>query len=117
MVESTEYIPVPGDVVWINFNPQTGREQAGRRPAVVLSPWEYNRGSRNLAVFCPITTKGGDNPFEVVVPEGVAVKGVILADQIKSMDWRQRNAEFLCALPDETVDEVLDIIGVLLQIL
>ena len=116
MVRLTEYIPVPGDVVWIDFNPQIGHEQAGRRPAVVLSPWEYNISSRNLAVFCPITTKSSNNPFEVVIPEGLDVKGVILADQIKSLDWRQRNVEFLCALPDETVNEVLDLIGVLLQI-
>ena len=117
MVESTGYIPVPGDVVWINFNPQTGHEQAGRRPAVALSPWEYNSGSRNLAIFCPITTKGGDNPFEVVIPEGLAVKGVILADQVKNLDWRERNAEFWCALPHHVVYETLDKIGVLLQIL
>ena len=117
MVDATGYVPVPGDVVWINFNPQTGHEQAGRRPAVVLSPWEYNIGSRNLAVFCPITTKSGNNPFEVVIPEGLDVKGVILADQIKSLDWRERNVEFWCSLPHHTVHEILDKIGVLLQIL
>ena len=117
MVDSTGYVPVPGDVVWINFNPQTGHEQSGRRPAVVLSPWEYNIGSRNLAVFYPITTKSGNNPFEVVIPEGLDVKGVILADQIKSLDWQERNAEFWCSLPHYTVHEILDKIGVLLQIL
>ena len=116
MVESTGYIPVPGDVVWIDFNPQAGHEQAGRPPAVVLSPWAYNQQRRGLAIFCPITTKNQDNPFEVIILDNLPVAGVILADQIKSMDWRQRNAEFLCSLPDETVDEVLDLIGVLLQI-
>ncbi len=117
MVEPTEYIPVPGDVVWLSFNPQTGHEQAGRRPAVVLSPWEYNRGPRNLAIFCPITTTSGNNPFEVVIPEGLPVKGVILADQVKSLDWQKRDAEFWCALPHETLYEVQDKIGLLLQIL
>ena len=117
MVESTGYIPVPSDVVWIDFNPQTGHEQAGRRPAVVLSPWEYNRSARNLAVFCPITTTSSNNPFEVVIPEGLDVKGVILADQIKSFDWQERNAEFWCSLPHHIVYEILDKIGVLLQIL
>lgn len=116
MVGLNEYIPVSGDVVWIDFNPQAGHEQAGRRPAVVLSPWTYNRQRRGLAIFCPITTKRQNSPFEVVIPDNLPVTGVILVDQIKSMDWRQRNAEFLCALPDETVNEVLDIIGVFLQI-
>ena len=116
MVEITEYIPVPGDVVWINFNPQTGHEQSGHRPAVVLSPWSYNRGNRTMAIFCPVTTKRQNNPFEVPIPEGLPVTGVILADQIRSMDWQDRNAEFLCSLPDETVDEVLELVGILLQI-
>ena len=116
MVRLTEYIPVPGDVVWIDFNPQTGHEQSGRRPAVMLSPWAYNQQTRGLAVFCQITTKKQNNPFEVIIPDNLSVTGVVLADQIKSMDWRQRNAEFLCSLPDETVDEVLDLIGVLLKI-
>ena len=116
MVGLTEYIPVPGDVVWIDFNPQVGHEQAGRRPAVVLSPWAYNQQRRGLAICCPITTRKQNNPFEVLIPENLPVKGVILADQVKSMDWRQRNAKFLCALPDETVNEVLDLIGTLLKI-
>ena len=116
MIGLTGYIPVPGDVVWIDFSPQAGHEQAGRRPAVVLSPLAYNQQRRGLAIFCLITTRGRNNPFEVIISDNLPVIGVILADQIKSMDWRRRNAEFLCALPDEIVDEVLDLIGVLLQI-
>ena len=116
MVARTDYIPVPGDAVWINFDPQVGHEQAGRRPAVTLSPWSYNSGTQNLGVFCPITTKIRYNPFEVAIPGDLPITGVILADQFKSMDWRIRNAEFICTLPDETVDEVLDLIGTLLQL-
>ncbi len=116
MVARTDYIPVPGDVVWIDFDPQAGHEQAGRRPAVTLSPWSYNSGTQNLGVFCPITTKIRNNPFEVAIPDDLPVTGVILADQFKSMDWRVRNAEFSCLLPDQTINEVLDLIGMLLQI-
>lgn len=116
MVGITEYIPVPGDVVWINFNPQVGHEHSGRRPAVTLSPWAYNRESKHLAIFCPITSKVRNNPYEVLIPDNLPVSGVILVDQIRSMDWRTRNAEFICTLPNETVDEVLDLIVTLLQL-
>lgn len=85
MVKSTEYIPQRGDVVWINFNPQAGHEQAGHRPAVVLSPGMYN-DKTHLAILCPITNRVKGYPFEVAIPVGLEVKGVILADQIKSMD-------------------------------
>ena len=116
MVGITEYIPVPGDVVWLNFNPQAGHEHSGRRPAVTLSLWSYNSGTQNLGVFCPITTKIRNNPFEVAIPDDLPVSGIILDDQIRSMDWRTRNAEFICTLPNETVDEVLDLIVTLLQL-
>lgn len=116
MVEISDYIPVAGDVVWIDFNPQSGHEQAGRRPAVVLSPWSYNRSGRKLAIFCPVTSKKKNNPFEISIPENLPISGVILADQIRSMDWQSRNAEYLCSIPDDILDEVLDIIVLLLQI-
>ena len=88
-----EWVPDRGDVVWIDFNPQAGSEQAGRRPAVVLSPAAYN-GKVGLAIFCPITRQVKDYPFEVQLPEGVGIAGVILSDRIKSLDWRspQRSA-------------------------
>ena len=107
MVNPAEYVPQPGDVVWINFSPQTGREQAGYRPALVLSPRPYN-GKVGLALVCPITTQVKGYPFEVDIPAGLKVRGVILADQVKSMDWRARNAELICPLPVETVDRVLE---------
>lgn len=107
------YIPKRGDVVWLTFNPQAGQEQAGRRPALVLSPASYN-GKVGLALFCPLTSQIKKYPFEVLIPEGLQVTGVILSDQIKSLDWRVRQAEFICTLPAETVDEVLEKLGTLM---
>lgn len=107
------YIPRRGDVVWITLNPQAGHEQAGRRPAVVLSPAAYN-GKVGLAILCPITNQIKGYPFEVLIPPGMAVSGAILADQVKSLDWRARNAEWICTLPGEMVNEVLQKLGTLL---
>ena len=99
-------VPDRGDVVWIDFNPQAGREQAGRRPAIVLSPAAYN-GKVGLALLCPVTSQAKGYPFEVAIPEGLGVAGVILADQVKSLDWRKRNAAVVAALPRQTVSAVL----------
>ena len=107
------YVPRRGDVVWITLNPQAGHEQAGRRPAVVLSPAVYN-GKVGLAILCPITNQIKGYPFEVLIPPGMAVSGAILADQVKSLDWRARDAEWICTLPGETVNEVLQKLGTLL---
>lgn len=112
MMNSIEYVSQRGDVIWINFNPQAGHEQAGRRPAVVLSPGGYN-GKTSLALLCPITNQVKGYPVEVV-PRGVEVTSVILADQVKSMDWRARNAALICPLPPETVDAILQKVGTLL---
>ena len=108
-----EYCPARGDVVWVSLSPQTGHEQSGRRPAVVLSPEAYNR-KVGLAVLCPITGQIKGYPFEVCVPKGFPVTGVVLSDQVKNLDWRTRNAEFVCALPEATVKEVLDKLLILL---
>ena len=113
MVNSQTYIPGSGDAVWITLNPQAGHEQAGRRPAVVLSPQNYNE-KVGLAILCPITSQIKGYPFEVVLPHGMPVAGAILSDQVKSLDWRARNAEFVCALPKETLSEVLQKLGTLL---
>lgn len=91
MVSTSCYVPDRGDVVWIDFNPQTGHEQAGRRPAVTLSPALYN-GRTGLALLCPITNQIKGYPFEVTIPQGWNVTGVVLADQVKSLDWRRRGA-------------------------
>jgi mRNA interferase MazF len=86
----------------LNFNPQTGREQDGRRPALVLSPRSYNQLSR-LCVLCPITNQGKGYPFEVPIPHGEVVTGYVLSDQIKSLSWATRNAEFIGAAPEAVV--------------
>jgi mRNA interferase MazF len=114
MVVPDDYIPQRGDVVWINLNPQAGHEQAGRRPAVVLSPMAYNRKT-GLALFCPITNQEKGYPFEVAIPVGLPVSGVILADQVKSLDWKIRDIERLCAIPSRTVAELLQKIILLLS--
>jgi len=80
------YTPAQGDIVWIMFNPQAGHEQAGRRPALVLSPAAYN-AKVGLALFCPITSQIKGYPFEVLLPADLPVAGVILADQVKNLDW------------------------------
>ena len=113
MVSSRTYVPQCGDVVWISLNPQAGHEQAGRRPAVVLSPGNYN-GKIGLAILCPITNQVKGYPFEVLLPAGLPVAGSILSDQVKSLDWRARNAELLCTLPNETISEVLQKLTTLL---
>jgi len=113
MVAGPAYVPQRGDVVWITLNPQAGPEQAGRRPAVILSPAAYN-AKVGLALLCPITSQIKGYPFEVVIPPGLRVSGAILADQVKSLDWQARQVEFICALPPPTISEILQKIGVLL---
>jgi mRNA interferase MazF len=108
------YVPNRGDAVWISFDPRVGHEQAGRRPAVVLSPEAYN-GKVGLAILCPITNQVKGYPFEVVIPPDCKVGGVVLADQAKSLDWRVRKAKFICILPKEIILEVLDKLGTLLS--
>ena len=100
-------IPERGDVVWIDFDPQAGHEQSGRRPALVLSESFYNRQS-GLAVFCPITNQVKGYPFEVLIPAGSSVTGVVLVDQVKSFDWPARRVVYHCDMPDVTVNEVRD---------
>lgn len=100
------YVPSRGDVVWLHFTPQAGHEQAGRRPAVVLSPQSYNQKTQ-LALFCPVTSQVKGYPFETLLPPALPVSGVALCDQIKSLDWSARKAEFICELPEETIDEVM----------
>ncbi|MBN1449367.1 MAG: endoribonuclease MazF [Bacteroidetes bacterium] len=98
--------PRRGDLVWIDFNPQSGSEHAGRRPAVVLSPESYNR-KVGLALLAPVTGQIKGYPFEVAIPDGLPVSGVVLADQIKSLNWRVRNATRICIIPKRTIDEIL----------
>lgn len=113
MVSSRTYVPECGDIVWITLNPQAGHEQAGRCPAVVLSPKSYN-SKTGLAIFCPVTSQVKGYPFEVLIPEGMPVSRAILSDQVKSLDWRARNAEVVCSLPDDIISEVLQKLNALL---
>jgi len=100
------YVPKRGDVVWLHFDPQAGHEQAGRRPAVVLSPETYNQKT-SLALFCPVTSRVKGYPFETPLPPASPVSGVALCDQIKSLDWAAREAEFIRELPEDTLDEIM----------
>lgn len=108
------YIPDQGDIVWITFNPQAGHEQAGHRPALVLSPKTYN-GKVGLAILCPITSQVKGYPFEVLIPDGLEVNGAILSDQVKSLDWRVRKAEFSCKLPLTVFNEVVQKLSTLIR--
>jgi mRNA interferase MazF len=105
-VVTPTYVPDSGDLIWLTFDPQAGHEQAGRRPALVLSPKVYNRRS-GLVLVCPIASQAKGYPFEVTVPGGHGVTGVILADQVKSADWKARRAEKLGRSTPELLDEVL----------
>jgi mRNA interferase MazF len=108
------YAPERGDVVWLHFTPQAGHEQAGRRPAVTLSPRPYNE-KLGLALFCPVTSHVKGYPFEVRFPDGLAVSGVALCDQVKSLDWEIRQAQFICRLPETTVAEIMAKVRTLLR--
>jgi mRNA interferase MazF len=109
---SRDYVPERGDIVALTFDPQAGHAQAGRRPAVVLSPAIYN-GRSGLAVFAPITNRIKGYPFEVVIPPGQTVTGAVLSDQLKSLDWQARKAHRISRLPDEVLQEVLRKVSVL----
>ena len=99
------YVPQAGDLVWLTFDPQAGHEQSGRRPALILSPREYNARAR-LALACPVTSHRKGYPFEVPLPAGQAVAGVVLADQIKNIDWQARKAVLASRVPDAVLIEV-----------
>jgi mRNA interferase MazF len=102
---SAAFVPEAGDLVWLTFDPQAGREQAGRRPALVLSPRIYNARS-GLVLVCPITSQVKGYPFEVAVTAAQGVTGVVLADHLKSIDWKARRAEKIGRCPTEVMDEV-----------
>src|SRR5215475_3612631 len=100
------YVPSRGDLVWLQFNPQAGHEQAGHRPALVVSPSSYNRRA-GLAVCCPVTSKVKGHPFEVLLPTGLEVEGVILTDHLKSLDWKMRKAKPIGRVPNDVLEETV----------
>ena len=105
--------PARGDLVWVSLNPQAGHEQAGRRPAIVVSPLKYNQRV-GLALMCPITSKVKGYPFEVPLPGELKISGVVLADQVKSLDWRAREAQVADVAPESTTAQVLGKLNVML---
>ena len=113
--DKNSYCPEAGDIIRINFDPQAGREQAGPRPALVLSPRLYNEKAR-LCVLCPITNQVKGYPFEVLLPTGHKVTGAVLSDHVKSLSWEARNSEFVCAAPNGLLLDVKAKIRALIQI-
>ena len=99
------HIPDTGELIWLTFTPQAGREQAGRRPGLVLSPRSYN-AKVGLCLVCPVTQHAKGYVFEVALPDGLPVHGVVLADHVKSADWQERGSEHIATVPAEVLDEV-----------
>ncbi len=110
---SGPWAPDRGEIIRLEFDPQAGSEQAGHRPALVLSPLVYNLKT-GLALLVPITSRVKHYPFEVALPAGLATVGVILSDQLKSLDWRARRASFRERVPDQVLEEVLAKLATLL---
>jgi mRNA interferase MazF len=110
---NNNYIPDRGDIVWLNFNPRMGHEQKGKRPAIVISPKEYN-GKVKLGLFCPITSQEKQYPFEVKI-KNKKINGVVLSDQLKSLDWTKRNIEYIIKAAEEEVKEVVEKINILIN--
>lgn len=110
----TPTAPHRGDLIWLDFSPQAGHEQKGRRPALVLSPIEYNHKT-NLALICPITSKVKNRPFEVLLANHYGIDGAVLSDQVRSLDWSVRNAEFIGKASSKILAEVFEKLGLLLD--
>lgn len=106
--------PERGELIWLTFTPQSGREQAGRRPALVVSPSATNTKA-GLALVCPITSKVKGYPFEVPLPNQGSVHGVVLADQLRSLDWRSRQANVIGPAPIAVLERALHLLGALLN--
>ncbi len=107
------YIPNRGDIVWLNFSPQAGHEQRGKRPAIIISPKEYNEKT-NLALCCPITSNQKGYPFEVIL-KGKKINGVVLADHLKSLDWKTRKIKFIEKARPQAMSECIEKIATLIM--
>lgn len=112
---TSDYCPERGDIVWLDFDPQSSHEQKGRRPAIVISPKIYNSKS-GLALFCPITNQIKGYPFEVMLPSNLPVTGVVISDQVKSLDWKVRNAEFIVTAPRNVLNEAINKFSTLVKV-
>ncbi|HML06968.1 MAG TPA: endoribonuclease MazF [Xanthobacteraceae bacterium] len=113
--KSGDYCPDAGDLVWIDLDPTLGHEQSGHRPAIVLTPRHYN-GPSGLCIVCPITSRARGYPFEIAIPAGRAISGVVLADQVRSVSWEKRYIKMAGVASAKLVDEVRECLAVLLQI-
>ena len=109
-----DYIPNRGEIVWLDFKPHVGHEQAGRRPALIISPKSYN-SKVGLALFQPITSNRKGYPFEVILPDNIPVSGVILSDQVKNLDWKIRNVKYICTISEKYYSEAIRKFQVLLR--
>ena len=114
MVAARSYVPERGDIVWLDFSPQAGFEQAGRRPGLVLSPKAYNQKT-GRCVVCPITSKRKGYAFEHALPDACGIDGVVLVDHVKNQDWESRNAQYAARLTGADLDPVCDIIEALIR--
>lgn len=106
------YTPDRGDIVWLNFTPHAGHEQKGKRPAIILSPKEYNKKT-GLAVCCPITSNIKGYPFEVIV-NGKKIDGAVLSDHLKNLDWKARDIKYIEKAHADVLNEVVEKISVLI---
>jgi mRNA interferase MazF len=113
--KSADYCPDAGDLVWIDLDPTLGHEQSGHRPAIVLTPRQYNVRS-GLCIICPITSRARGYPFEVAIPHRHAISGVILVDQVRSLSWEKRYVKMAGAATIELLNEVRERLAVLLEI-
>jgi mRNA interferase MazF len=113
MVKPKNYVPEKGDIVWLDFDPKAGHAQKGRRPALVISQMSYNE-KVGSGIVCPITSKEKGYPFEVKV-EGKNISGCVLSDQVKSLDWKIRNVEFIEKASAEVIEKVVEIIKVIIE--
>jgi mRNA interferase MazF len=109
------YVPDAGDLVWLTFDPQAGHEQRGRRPALILSPRAYNAKTK-LALACPVTSQVKGYPFEVSLPAGGTIRGAVLADHVKNLDWEARRVRFETKAPAEVVVDVRERLRALLDL-
>lgn len=112
---TSSYIPQQGDIAWINFMPQVSPEQSGRRPSLILSRNSYNQ-TVGLALICPITSRIKGYPSEVPIPSGLPITGMVLADQVKSLDWQNRQIEFICEAPLTLTNEVILVLRTLMPL-
>ena len=115
MVSRKFYQPDRGDFIYVDCSPHAGTEQAGNRPALVLSPKDFNIAT-SLAFMCPLTRTVTGSSFEIAIPKGAGLKGVVLSSQLRSLDWLARNAQFISRAPEELVLEVLARIEAVLAI-